>query len=76
MKYVIWLPEPGLFEMNLMLGSSCPTYHPLSMNRVALPFLTAIGSVQKAAEIRLDGLICAAPAVAVEFVDGVGRDAR
>jgi hypothetical protein len=42
------LPEPGRLEMNFTLGSSWPTYQPLSANRVALPFSTLIGSVQKA----------------------------
>src|SRR5690348_15889759 len=34
--------------MNLTDGSSCPMYQPLSMNLVALPFFTSIGSVQSA----------------------------
>jgi hypothetical protein len=42
------LPEPGVPEMNLTLGSSCPTYQPLSMNRLPLPLTTLIGSVHSA----------------------------
>src|SRR6516162_9882455 len=34
--------------MNFTLGSSWPMYQPLSLNRVALPLRTLIGSVQKA----------------------------
>ena len=41
------LPEPGWLEMNFTLGSSWPTYQPLSMNRVALPLMTLIGSVHR-----------------------------
>ena len=41
------LPEPGVLEMNLTLGSSCPTYQLLSMNRSALPLTTLIGSVHR-----------------------------
>ena len=40
------LPEPAAFEMNLTLGSSWPTYQPLSMNRAAfLPGRRSTGSV-------------------------------
>ena len=40
------LPEPGACEMNFTLGSSCPTYQPLSMNRAAFfPGLRSTGSV-------------------------------
>jgi hypothetical protein len=43
------LPEPAAEEMNLTLGSSCPTYQPLSISRDALPLaLMWIGSVQSA----------------------------
>ena len=41
------LPEPGVLEMNLTLGSSCPTYHLLSIKRPALPFLMLMGSVHR-----------------------------
>ena len=41
------LPEPGVLEMNLTLGSSWPTYHLLSMNRSALPFTILMGSVHR-----------------------------
>ena len=47
-RYVIVLPEPGVLEMNLTLGSSWPIYHPLSLNRWPLPLTTLIGSVQSA----------------------------
>ncbi len=41
------LPEPGVLERNLTLGSSWPTYHLLSMKRPALPFLMLMGSVHR-----------------------------
>ena len=41
------LPEPGVLEMNFTLGSSWPTYQSLSMNRLALPLTTLIGSVHR-----------------------------
>ena len=41
------LPDPGGLEMNFMLGSSWPTYQPLSLNRLALPLVTLIGSVHR-----------------------------
>src|ERR1035438_6410490 len=37
------LPEPGALEMNLIDGSSCPTYRPLSSKR---PLQVPRGSVQ------------------------------
>jgi hypothetical protein len=40
------LPEFGALEMNFTLGSSWPTYQPLSMKRWADPLTTLIGSVQ------------------------------
>ncbi len=46
-RYVIVLPEPGAVEMNLTLGSSCPTYQPLSMNRLPWPLTTLMGSVHR-----------------------------
>ena len=45
-RYDIVRAEPGADEMNLMVGSSWPTYQPLSSNRVALPLTILIGSVQ------------------------------
>src|SRR5882757_5370245 len=42
----MWFPDPEALEMNLTLGSSCPTYQPLSSRRDALPWaLMWIGSV-------------------------------
>src|SRR5579862_309170 len=39
------LPVLGALETNLTLGSSWPTYQPLSTNRLALPLVTLMGSV-------------------------------
>src|SRR5947209_10927774 len=41
------LPDPGWLEMNFVLGSSWPTYQPLSMKRLPLPLVTRIGSVHR-----------------------------
>ena len=47
------LPEPGVLEMNLTLGSSWPMYQLLSLNRWPLPLTTLIGSVHSAPAIFL-----------------------
>ena len=41
------LAEPGALDRNLTLGSSCPTYQPLSTNRLPFPSTTLIGSVHR-----------------------------
>src|SRR4029079_7730802 len=46
--HVTSLPDPCRLEMNLMIGSSCPTYLPLSSNRAGLPFSKPRGSLHAA----------------------------
>ena len=43
------LPEPGVLEMNLTLGSSWPTYCSLSSKRKRFPLTIFTGSTQVAA---------------------------